>query len=320
MASRWDYLAGREIKEAFGETMHALARENDLLTVVVSDYGRRLNLGGMREEYPEAFVQCGIAEQGQIEVAASLANEGFHVISPAYAVFSTTRSLDQIRILLGTMESPVCVVGISSGYESSALGSSHVAVEDIAVTRTIPNMCVVCPSDNISMASVLEELTARPRPAYVRISGSLPDSGVHKDRDVAPIGKACTLRDDSCARVAILVTGVLTGQALEAAELLAEKGVPTRVVEFATVKPLDTDALDACREFELVVTVEEHSVLGGFGSAVAEHFSEMAGSPHLVRLGTPDSYPVPDLPRPLLTEAGLLADGIAARILRELGQ
>lgn len=318
MSSRWQHLSGLEIKVAFGETMYALAQEDDLLTVVVSDYGRRLNLDGLKIDHPEAFVQCGIAEQGQVEVAASLANEGFHVVSPAYAAFSTTRSLDQIRILLGTMESPVCVVGLSAGFESGSLGASHVALEDLAVMRTIPNMCVVAPSDNVEMAAFLEELAKNPRPAYMRISGSLPDVDVHEGIELPAIGEACVLKERECPRCVILGCGTLCSEALKAAELLEEAGVATRVVEFATVKPLDTAALDACKGAELVVSVEEHSVLGGFGSAVAEHFSAQADAPRLLRLGTNDSYPAPDLAKRLLADAGLLADGIAASIMEAL--
>lgn len=307
-------LCGLDAKVVFGETMARIAARDPLLSVVVSDYGRRINLEQIRKTLPEAFVQCGIAEQSQVEVAAALANEGFHVMAPSYATFITSRVLDQVRVMLGMMASPVVLVGLSAGCEAGTLGASHMALEDLACMRTIPGMTVVCPADNVELAAVLEELAAAPRPAYVRISQYRSGVCIHARGTRVHIGEAEVLRPSTHARAAILATGPLTGEAMRAATLLAREGIEVEVVEFATVKPLDTTALDALARKELVVTVEDHGVQGGFGSAVAEHLSGIAGSARVMRLGMPDAYPSADMPARLLERAGLTAGGIAVAV------
>ena len=288
--------------------------------MVVSDYGRRLNLDEMREILPQAFVQCGIAEQSQVEVAAALANEGFHVLAPSYATFITSRVLDQVRVLLGMMESPVVLVGLSAGCESASLGASHMALEDLACMRTIPGMTVVCPADNVELAGFLQELAANPRPSYVRISQYESDACIHAHGELTQIGKAEVLREGKGAEVALLATGPLTSEALRAAKKLADAGVETKVVEFATVKPLDTAALDALSGMKLAVTVEDHCVHGGFGSSVAEYLSERENTPRVLRLGMPDAYLAADTPARTLARAGLDANGITWATLARLGR
>lgn len=314
MQSEEQRLCGLDAKVVFGETMARIAKDDSLLTVVVSDYGRRLNLDAMREELPSAFVQCGIAEQSQVEVASALANEGFHVLAPSYATFITSRVLDQVRVMLGMMRSPVVLVGLSAGCEAGALGASHMALEDLACMRTIPGMTVVCPADNVELASVLEELAAAPRPAYVRVSQYGTDACLHAQGMQRAFGKAEVLREATDGQVAILATGPLAGEAVQAADLLAREGMAASVTEFAVVKPLDTEALDALSGKRLVVTVEDHGVQGGFGSVVAEYLSGVEGAPRVLRLGMPDEYLDADTPRHLLERAGLTADGIARQV------
>lgn len=307
-------LCGMDAKMVFGETMARIASHDPSLTVVVSDYGRRLNLDEMRRRLPEAFVQCGIAEQSQVEVAAALANEGFHVVAPSYATFITARVLDQVRVLLGMMKSPVVLVGLSAGCEAGTLGASHMALEDIGCMRMLPGMTVVCPADNVELVAVLEELMRSPRPAYVRISQYASDICVHAEGARAHIGQAEVLREVDEADVALLATGPLTGECLKAAELLSSRGVEVRVIEFATVKPLDTRMLDSLVGTSLAMTVEDHGMCGGFGSAVTEYLSGITGAPRVIRLGMPDEYLAADVPLRLLERAGLTASGIAASV------
>ncbi|MBP3892644.1 MAG: hypothetical protein J6D34_01220 [Atopobiaceae bacterium] len=311
-------LCGMDAKMVFGETMARIASHDPSLTVVVSDYGRRLNLDEMRRRLPEAFVQCGIAEQSQVEVASALANEGFHVVAPSYATFITARVLDQVRVLLGMMRSPVVLVGLSAGCEAGTLGASHMALEDIGCMRMIPGLTVVCPADNIELAAVLEELLRAPRPAYVRISQYSSSVCVHAMGARTRIGQAEVLREAAGAGVSLLATGPLTGECLKAAELLSSRGIEARVVEFATVKPVDTAKLDSLSGTSLVVTVEDHGACGGFGSAVAEYLSGVVEAPRVLRLGMPDEYMAADRPLRLLERAGLTAEGIAASVQASL--
>lgn len=319
-------LAAMGPREVFGQVMGQLAENDTRLAVVVSDYGRRLGLDRLREVAPEAFVQCGIAEQNQVEVASALANEGFATFAPGYATFITGRVYDQVRVNLGMMASPVILVGVSCGCESGALGASHMAVEDIALMREVPGLSVYSPADNAEFASLLFSLAARPRPAYVRMNG-LDGENLHGGGTSFTFGQAECLwlspgfeTDKVSPRVGIIATGTICSRALAAAHLLEGRGVKTHVLEMATIKPLDTSAIDSLvgEGCQLVVSVEEHSIMGGLGSAVAEHLAEKGAGPALLRLGMPDTYLHADEHQVLLQRAGLDPETIASRILGHL--
>lgn len=312
-------LASYNPKVAFGEAMGRIAREDELLSIVVSDYGRRLSLDEALAVRPEALVQCGIAEQSQVEVSCALANEGFHVFAPAYAPFITARVLDQVRVNLGMMRSPAVLVGISAGLESGMLGASHMAVEDIAHMRSIPNVEVICPADNAELVCVLRQLAADPVPAYVRVT--CPDVGAsaHPKGGCFQRGRAEVLWGDSAeVDVALVATGAIACRVIEAAQLLDARGVRACVVEMGTIKPLDTAMLEGLFGCRLVVTVEEHSVVGGLGGAVAEHLASVGGAPRLLRLGTPDAYLAADYAAALLERAGLTPQAMTDAVLAAL--
>ena len=332
-------LAGMNTKEVFGWVMGKLAEDDELLTVAVADYGRRLNLDRFRELRPDGYIQCGIAEQNLIEVASACANEGFHVFAPCYATFVTSRTLDQIRVNLGMMKSPVVLVGVAAGCESAATGPSHMAVEDIAVTRTIPGLSVFNPVDNAQLAATLMELAKHPRPAYVRMTscdgvnlhpnGYVFDaSGVEKlfesagAVDPAVADDAVTIEVTTEAttvtqpkRVTVLATGAITSRVVEAAQRAAEQiVVPVRtnieVYGVSILKPLDASLTHICQNSDVIITVEEHSVLGGFGNAVAEQLSASGACPQVIRLGMPDRYLEADVHHNILARAGLSVESL----------
>ena len=335
-------LAGMNTKEVFGWIMGKLAEDDELLTVAVADYGRRLNLDRFRELRPEGYIQCGIAEQNLIEVASACANEGFHVFAPCYATFVTSRTLDQIRVNLGMMKSPVVLVGVAAGCESAATGPSHMAVEDIAVTRTIPGLSVFNPIDNAQLAATLMELAKHPRPAYVRMTSCdgvnlhpdgyvFDDSGVEKLFESAgAVGAASTKAATTEAaattqpkHVTVLATGAITSRVIEAAQRAAEQiaaeqaAAQTNIEVYGVsiVKPLDASLTEICQNSDVIITVEEHSVLGGFGSAVVEQLSASGTCPQVIRLGMPDTYLEADVHHNILARAGLSVEGLQEVIL-----
>lgn len=335
-------LAGMNTKEVFGWVMGKLAEDNELLTVAVADYGRRLNLDRFRELRPDGYIQCGIAEQNLIEVASACANEGFHVFAPCYATFVTSRTLDQIRVNLGMMKSPVVLVGVAAGCESAATGPSHMAVEDIAVTRTIPGLSVFNPVDNAQLAATLMELAKHPRPAYVRMTSCdgvnlHPDgyvfdaSGVEKlFGSAGAVGAASTKAATTEAaattqpkHVTVLATGAITSRVIEAAQRAAEQiaaeqaAAQTNIEVYGVsiVKPLDASLTEICQNSDVIITVEEHSVLGGFGSAVVEQLSASGPCPQVIRLGMPDTYLEADVHHNILARAGLSVEGLQEVIL-----
>ena len=338
-------LAGMNTKEVFGWVMGKLAEDDELLTVAVADYGRRLNLDRFRELRPDGYIQCGIAEQNLIEVASACANEGFHVFAPCYATFVTSRTLDQIRVNLGMMKSPVVLVGVAAGCESAATGPSHMAVEDIAVTRTIPGLSVFNPVDNAQLAATLTELAKHPRPAYVRMTSCdgvnlHPDGYVFDASGVEKLfGSACvadmasvdgvavteavatevtavgTVSTPLPKRITVLATGAITSRVIEAAQRAAEQiAVPVRtnidVYGVLSIKPLDASLTQICQNSDVIITVEEHSVLGGFGSAVVEQISASGACPQVIRVGMPDKYFEADVHHNILARAGLSVEGL----------
>lgn len=330
-------LADMNTKEVFGWVMGKLAEDDELLTVAVADYGRRLNLDHFRELRPEGYIQCGIAEQNLIEVASACANEGFHVFAPCYATFVTSRTLDQIRVNLGMMKSPVVLVGVAAGCESAATGPSHMALEDIAVTRTIPGLSVFNPCDNAQLAATLMELAKNPRPAYVRMTscdgvnlhpnGYVFDaSGVEKlfelprVEDAGGVAEASELADAvQPRRVSVLATGAITSRVVEAAQRAADQVAAARtnikVYGVSSIKPLDTSLTQICQHSDVVITVEEHSILGGFGSAVVEQISASGTCPQVIRVGMPDKYLEADVHHNILARAGLSVESLQEVLL-----
>lgn len=345
-------LADMNTKEVFGWVMGKLAEDDELLTVAVADYGRRLNLDRFRELRPDGYIQCGIAEQNLIEVASACANEGFHVFAPCYATFVTSRTLDQIRVNLGMMKSPVVLVGVAAGCESAATGPSHMAVEDIAVTRTIPGLSVFSPVDNVQLAATLMELAKHPRPAYVRMT-SCDGVNLHPDGyvfDASGVEKlfesagAVSAVDPAVAdgaatpeaaatevttaiqpkRMTVLATGAITSRVVEAAQRAAEQIATKRVVAAQTnievygvsnIRPLDASLTQICQNSDVIITVEEHSILGGFGSAVLEQLSASGTCPQVIRLGMPDTYLEADVHHNILARAGLSVESLQEVLL-----
>lgn len=343
-------LAGMNTKEVFGWVMGKLAKDDELLTVAVADYGRRLNLDRFRELRPDGYIQCGIAEQNLIEVASACANEGFHVFAPCYATFVTSRTLDQIRVNLGMMKSPVVLVGVAAGCESAATGPSHMAVEDIAITRTIPGLSVLNPIDNAQLAATLMELAKHPRPAYVRMT-SCDGVNLHPDGYVFDASGVEKLFESACAagvasadgvavteaavteatavrivstplpkRVTVLATGAITSRVVEAAQRAAEQiAAPVRtnieVYGVSILKLLDASLTEICQNSDVIITVEEHSILGGFGSAVVEQISASGACPQVIRVGMPDKYLEADVHHNILARAGLSVEGLQEVLL-----
>ena len=342
-------LAGMNTKEVFGWVMGKLAEDDELLTVAVADYGRRLNLDRFRELRPDGYIQCGIAEQNLIEVASACANEGFHVFAPCYATFVTSRTLDQIRVNLGMMKSPVVLVGVAAGCESAATGPSHMAVEDIAVTRTIPGLSVFNPVDNAQLAATLMELAKHPRSAYVRMT-SCDGVNLHPNGYVFDTSGVEKLFESACAvdtagvddvvtaeaadteativtqpkRMTVLATGAITSRVVEAAQRAAEQvsaeqataaRTSIEVYGVSSIKPLDASLTQICQNSDVIITVEEHSILGGFGSAVLEQLSASGACPQVLRLGMHDTYLEADVHHNILARVGLSIESLQEVLL-----
>ena len=277
------------MRNAFADELTRLGSENARIVMLSGDIGNRL-FDKFRAAHPDRFLNCGVAEQNMMGVATGLALSGLRPVVYTIAPFITTRCLEQIRTDVCYHEAPVTIVAVGAGLAYAGLGPTHHACEDIAFLRAIPNIKVVCPGDAWEVRAALRAAMAQDGPVYIRMGkkGELP---VHKAVPADfEIGRAIRIADGS--DVALLSTGNMLPEVLDTAKLLAESGISARVISMHTVKPLDENCLaDTFAAFRLVATVEEHSLIGGFGSAVAEWLADRA-VPYrtFLRFGSPDRF------------------------------
>jgi len=271
--------------------VHELARRDPRVVFVGSDLSPGL-LKGMKAEMPQRWFMEGVAEQNVVGLSAGLALEGFLPYVNTIATFLTRRCYEQVAVDLCLHNLPVRLIANGGGLVYAPLGPTHLAIEDIAIMRALPNMTVVCPTDAEEMKRFMAKTLDWRGPIYIRLAKG-GDPIVSRPEDGFEIGRAILLRKPQ--QVLMVGTGVTVNRALKAADLLAADKIGCGVLNMHTVKPLDRDALFShARNVDLVVTVEEHTLVGGLGSAVADAFvdaSEDGRMPALVRLGIPDVFP-----------------------------
>ncbi|HYD70490.1 transketolase family protein [Azospirillum sp.] len=274
--------------------IHDLARRDERVVFVGSDLSPGL-LSGMKEEFPDRHYMEGVAEANIIGLAAGLAMEGYMPYVNTIATFITRRCYEQVAIDVCLHDLPVRLIGNGGGVVYAPLGPTHLAVEDIAIMRALPNMTIVAPADAEEMTRVMDTTLDWPHPIYIRLAKG-GDPVVTRAPDGFAIGKAIRLREAAGGRgapVLLVGTGVGTTQALGAAERLEADGIPCHVLHMPTVKPLDVAALTGlAKGARLVVTVEEHTVIGGLGSAVTDALVERLDGavPRIRRVGIPDAF------------------------------
>jgi len=306
------------MRNAFADELTKLGDSDPRLVLLSGDIGNRL-FDKFRAAHPARFYNCGVAEQNMTGVAAGMAMTGMRPITYTIAPFVTTRCLEQIRTDICYHDLPVMVVAVGGGLSYAGLGPTHHACEDIAFLRAIPNMTVICPGDAWEVRAAMRAALQQDKPVYMRI-GKRGEPKVHTDTPAEfAIGKALTVAEGS--DVCLLSTGTMLPEAVEAAHLLAQDGVSAQVVSCHTVKPLDHDFLaDAMLRFRLVATIEEHSLIGGFGAAVAEWMVDIGSMPRgFLRFGTPDAFFKRSGEQEYAREVlGLRGHQIAARVLNSL--
>ena len=254
----------------------------------------------------------GIAEQNMIAVAAGLSHEGFVPFATTYATFAVMRSADQVKVCMGYMGLGVKLVGLAAGYSVGILGPTHMCLEDIAVMRAIPNIVILSPADCTATVKATLAAAKIDAPVYLRLTGSMNCPIVYKEDFNFEIGRAIFLREGT--DVSIIATGSMVYIAIKASEKLAELGISAEVIDMHTIRPIDKEAIERACTKKLIITLEEHSVTGGLGSAVAEILAGEASRPAQLILGTEGPYPhAADYPS-LLENSGLTPDKIATRI------
>ena len=298
---------------AFGVALPEIVAQRPETLVLIADLGLSSGLGTLQNQQPDNLLNLGIAEQNMVAVAAGLALGGLSVWATTYAPFLTMRAYEQIRDNLGYMGLNVKLAGAAAGLAMGVSGNTHYSLEDLALMRVIPNMTVLSPADGAEaykMAFAASELDG---PVYLRLTGVTGSPVIYKEEFELRIGRGHVLRQGS--QIALVGTGLMVSECLKAADLLAERGLSATVVNFSTIKPLDTDLLDELfKSHQVVVTVEEHRRLGGMGSAVAEYAGGLKGACPQLIIGLPDQFPAPDEYGAALDQAGLRSEPLALKI------
>ena len=265
-----------------------LAKKIDDLMVLTCDVSTSAGLDRFRKTYPEKYLDLGIAEQNMIGVAAGLASEKFNVITTTFAPFQTMRCCEQIKVNLGYMKQKVCMVGIASGLSLGTLGFTHCCIEDIGILRSIPGITIISPADSLETVKALEAAVKSNNSIYLRLTGSSNNPIVYKKDYKFEIGKSITLNEGKDAT--IFCAGSMVYKSLEASKILEKENISCKVVNMHTVKPIDKKAIEQSCDSKLIVSVEEHNIIGGLGSAIAEYKSSLSKSPKQLFLGVKDTY------------------------------
>jgi len=310
----WSTIGARA---TFGIAALELAKEIDNLMILTCDVSTSAGLDRFRKTYPNKYLDLGIAEQNMIGVAAGLASENFNVITTTFAPFQTIRCCEQIKVNIGYMKQKICMVGIASGLALGTLGYTHCCIEDVGILRTIPGITIISPADSLETVKAIEVATKYKNPSYVRLTGSSNNPIIYDKDYKFEIGKSIKLIDGK--DITIFSVGSMVYQSLEAAKILKTKNISSRVVNMHTIKPLDTESVrDACKFSKMIVTTEEHNVIGGLGSAVAEYKTTLKNSPEQLIIGIKDTYTKGGDYKFLKEKHRLTPDKIADDILSKL--
>lgn len=305
------------MRNAFAAEITELTGQDERLVLLMADIGNHL-FDRYKDLYPSRFYNCGVAEANMIGVAAGLASCGFRPVCYTITPFATTRCLEQIRVDLCYHRVPVMVVGTGAGLSYASLGATHHSCEDLAMLRVLPDIKVLCPGDPKEVRACVRAAIKEEGPVYMRI-GKKGEPSVHEKVPEIEIGKCLTVKKGKA--VAILNAGNTLPLALEVAARLDSLGFSTEVVSFHTIKPLDEEYLqDAFSRFQLLATVEEHSILGGFGGSIAEWVSANGNAKaQLLRFGTADEFLHVAGDQAYARKLyGLTAESIVARVVEKL--
>lgn len=303
-------------REAYGKALVELGAENEKIVVFDADLSKSTKTAGFKKAYPERFMDMGIAEANMMAAAAGISTCDKIPFVSTFAMFATGRAFEQVRnsICYPNLNVKICAThaGITVGED----GASHQSIEDVSLMRSIPNMTVICPSDAVETEAAVKAAAEMKGPCYIRL-GRSKVSVINDNEDYKfEIGKAVRLREGKDA--AIIATGIMVDAALEAYNTLAEEGIKVSVLNIHTIKPIDKEAIvKVARQAGVVITAEEHSIIGGLGSAVCEVLSENLPTP-VIRVGVKDTFGESGKPEELLKAYGLTGDHIVKAVKKGL--
>lgn len=304
-------------RESYGRTLAELGKEHEDFLVLDADLAGSTKTAVFRKAFPERHINCGIAEQNMVGVAAGIAATGRVAFASSFAMFAAGRAYEHIRNSVGYPQLNVKIAATHGGISVGEDGATHQCNEDFALMRTIPGMVVMVPSDDVEAEAMVRAAYAHEGPVYMRFSRLATPVFNNPETYKFEIGKAITMREGK--DVAIIAAGLPVASAMEAAEKLAAEGIEARVIDMHTIKPLDEEAvLRAAKEIGKIVTVEEHSIIGGLGSAVAEVLAEQCPA-KLKRVGIYDRYTESGPAEALIHHYGLDGEGVYNAVKAFLG-
>ena len=299
---------GKATREAYGEALKEIGGKNEQIVVLDADLSKSTKTNVFAKAYPQRFFNVGIAEQNLVGTAAGLAASGKIPFVSTFAMFAAGRAFEQIRNSVCYPKLNVKVAATHAGLTVGEDGASHQAIEDVSLMRSLPNMTVLVPADEEETRQAIAWAAEYQGPVYIRL-GRMSVDNVSPEGYVFAPAKAAILTEGN--DVTLIANGVMVTAALEAAKTLAAEGIQARVINMASVKPLDAAAVvSAAKETGAIVTCEEHSIIGGLGSAVAEVLAEQAPAP-LERVGVKDTFGESGKPKELLAKYGLTAADVA---------
>lgn len=285
------------------------------LKVLTADMSYIAKLERFKALYPEQFINVGIAEQNMLGVCAGLTSEGYQCVALAQATFITMRCFEQVRQYMSYMQYPIILIGLAGGFQLQFMGNTHYALEDIALMRSIPGIVIMSPADAGEAVKCFQAALTMNRPVYIRFTGDASNS-VYAEDFPYQCGKSVCLKDGNV--VTVFATGSMVSPALKAAQILEEqKELSIRVVDMHTIAPLDIDAITKSKDSRLVVSVEEHHINGGLGSAISDYTSSLGSYPPLLKLGVGDDYSEVGDYEYLLKQHRLIAEMIAEDIYKK---
>ena len=304
-------------RATFGLIILELAKKNKNIIAISADTSTSAGLDRLKKQLPDNFLDVGISEQNLIGVATGLSSEGFDVFTTTFAPFQTMRCCEQIRVNLGYMKHKICMVGLASGLALGTLGFTHCCIEDLSIMRSLPNITVISPADCVETAKATVASLEHKNPIYIRLTGVSNQPSVYKKDYNFEIGKGIIIKEGT--DIAIFATGTMVYESLQASKILDEKDISAKVINIHTIKPFDNELVEnISKEVKNIVTVEEHSIVGGLGSCVAEAKSKIKNSPAQISIGLPLEFEKSQIYSDMLKNYKLTGPQIAQTILEQI--
>ena len=304
-------------RATFGMYALDLIKENPNLLILSGDVSTSAGLDRFRKQYPNNYYEIGIAEQNLIGIAAGLASENFDVITTTFAPFQTLRCCEQIKVNLSYMKQKVVMIGLASGLVQGPLGYTHCSIEDLSIIRSLPNLNLISPADSLETIKAIDAALKSDLSTYIRITGSTNNPIIYDKDYEFNLGESVTLKKGK--DVALIATGTMVSETLKAYDELKEKNIDASVINIHTIKPIDrAKIIEIAKNHKLILTIEEHSIIGGLSSAVSEIISSDNFNCKQLSIGIKDIYDKGGSYEFLKTKHGLSSNNIISKVIENL--